>query len=414
MKQIAEIPTVLKSSFWILLLLVWTASVFAQEKPYVILVSFDGFRWDYPDRDITPILDRFKEDGVSAKSLQSCFPTKTFPNHYSIVTGLYPEHHGIIKNAFLDPFTGSKYSYKIPTSVKEEKWYLGEALWETAQRQGIRCASYFWPGSEIAAPHRRPAYVEPYDHFRSNRARIDGIISWLQLPENERPHFIATYLHTSDDTGHIFGPDSPQMDSTIIELDGWMGELIEGLHGIGMLQKTNIILVSDHGMIETSSKRVVDLDSILETNPCLLQGDGPVVMIEPFNGNVEAAFELMQKHSDHFSVYRKQDVPSTYHFSAHPFISSILAVADPGWSLIHKDAPDYYIQNEVSGNHGFDNHLMDMHGVFLALGPAFKAGYQTGTLRNIDIYPLLCAIFGIEGRPVDGTLDNIGFILKEE
>ena len=179
-------------------------STFYCHQPYTILISFDGFRWDYAERGFTPNLNKLAEEGVSALSLRPCFPTKTYPNHYSIITGCYIEKHGIIANNFSDPLTGEKYSLSDRASVQNDKWYKAKAFWELAEENGIKSASYFFPGSELDNPKRRPSYFHHYDHNLPYQARIDGVIDWLKLPINERPKFITLYLHETDSFGHKY------------------------------------------------------------------------------------------------------------------------------------------------------------------------------------------------------------------
>ena len=236
----------------------------AQETPYVILISFDGFRWDYPSRGITPNFDEIRENGVAAVSLEPVYPSKTFPNHLSIITGMYPENHGIILNEFSDPFSGARYRMSDTTAIRDGKWYLGEAFWETAERQGITTASYFWPGSELHDPARRPTYRELYEHNRPYEERIAGVLRWLQLPPAERPHFITLYFHETDTQGHNFGPDAPETNQAIQRLDSMLGLLIEGLEKIGMRAQTNLIVVSDHGMTAVNTEKIVNIEKILE------------------------------------------------------------------------------------------------------------------------------------------------------
>ncbi len=405
---------------WITVYLIFSclicSSTFAQGKPYVILISFDGFRWDYPHRGITPNLEKFKENGVTALSLEPVFPTKTFPNHLSIITGMYPENHGIIMNVFTNPFTGESYRLGDTTSVRESKWYWGEAFWETAERQGIICASYFWPGSELHLKHRSPTYRHLYDHHRPYEKRIEGVLNWLKLPSDKRPHFITLYFHETDSKGHDYGPDSEENNEAIKLLDSMLGLLLDGLEEIDMLSKTNIIIVSDHGMIEVSKKRAVMVDSLLSGFDCKFTENGALMTVKPKKNNIHRVYNRLKETAHHFRVFYTQNVPEHFHFSSHPFIAPIVLMADIGWSLVTKQTKEWLfnLPGNSGGNHGFDNHYLDMHGIFYAMGPSFKQGYQTGTLKCVDIYPLLCKIFGIQPRQnIDSKLDRISFILRE-
>jgi predicted AlkP superfamily pyrophosphatase or phosphodiesterase len=397
----------------LLLLLIISNFTIAQSQPYVILVSFDGFRWDYSERGISPNLDKMKKDGVHALSLRPSFPTKTFPNHYSIISGMYPENHGIIFNSFINPITKDKYRLGDSLAVRNSEWYLGEAFWQTAERNGIKTASFFWPGSEVTLDYRRPTYYEKYEHNKPYRERIDGVINWLELPKEERPHFITLYFHDTDSYGHKYGPNSPEINQSIQRLDTLINYLNDKLVEIGMKDSTNIIIVSDHGMTEISEERTINIEEMLKNYNVRIDGSKPLMMIEPEIEKFEEVYKLLKDNEFHYKTYLKEEMPQHYHFSEHPFISPILLVADLGWSLVNNFWLRGMQNNYSKGNHGYDNNHTDMHGVFIAQGPNFKENYKTGTIWNVDINPLLCKIFGISPRAnIDGKLERIDFILS--
>ncbi len=388
----------------ILLQLMCVITLNAQSTPYVILISFDGFRWDYSHRGITPNLEEMKQDGASALSLRPSFPSLTFPNHYSAITGMYTENHGLIGNSIWDPFTAEKFSM----STTESKWFLGEAFWETAHRNGIKTASYFWPGSEMDLDYRRPDYYKQYDHDKDYLERIDTVIYWLQLPHSERPRFITLYFHDTDSYGHEYGPNSPEVNKSIARLDSLTGELYARLQNIGMADSVNVIITSDHGMTEVSEDRVINIADILEGYEFKFRGGGYMMNIECKDEDREEIYQTLLNNRNHYRVFLKENIPSLYHYSKHPFIPKLLLFADIGWSLERSDT----LWSSAKGVHGFEKDHTDMHGTFIAKGPLFKAGYTTGTLWNIDIYPLLCRIYGIEPRSnIDGRLERIEFIL---
>jgi len=385
----------------------------SNKTPYVILISFDGFRWDYPQRGLTPNLNMMEEHGVSAISLMPVFPSKTFPNHISIITGMYPENHGIIHNEFHDHFRGEKYKVGDEKSIRNARWYQGEAFWETAERQEIITASYFWPGSELTLEYRRPTYFEYYDHNRPYKERIAGVIKWLQLPEEKRPHFITMYFDATDSKGHEHGPDSPENNGAIQQLDETLGLLFSELERLEFSNKINIIVVSDHGMTNVDTKRLINIENTLKGMDFKIQGYGPVMMVDCSDEDRLDIFNRLRESENHYKVYLRENVPDCYHFKNHPFISPINLIADMGWTLVDNKRKIMLSLYGSGGNHGYDNHHLDMHGIFYAMGPAFKKGYRTGTLRNIDIYSLLCKIFEIMPRQnIDGKLDRIEFILK--
>lgn len=382
--------------------------------PYTILISFDGYRWDYPNRGITPSFERIKKNGVSAISLQPSFPTKTFPNHYSIVTGLHPQNHGIISNNMYDRFYNEYFSLGDRNAVENSRWYRGEAIWETARKQGIKTASYFWPGSEIDVEYRRPDYFHYYDHNRPYMQRIDGVIEWLSLPYNERPKFITLYFDAADTDGHKYGPDSKEINNTISYLDSLLGILIVKLKEIKLIDSTNIILVSDHGMSEVSVKRIINIEDLLAGYNYKSVDDGAIMFIFTEEKDTDEIYHLLKDNENNFRTYYKTEIPKQFNISSSHLLPDIFLLADPGWSLITNRSLKWYSgERSGRGNHGYDNYHLDMHGVFYAIGPSFKKGYKTGTLRNVDIYPLLCEILNIQPRKnIDGKLERIQSILK--
>jgi len=394
----------------LLFLFVFVSINTAQEK-YVILVSFDGFRWDYTERGITPNLEKIINEGVKAKSLRPSFPSKTFPNHIAIATGMYPENHGIISNDFVNPFTEEEYRINNQETVVS-KWYNGEFIWETLERNNITTASYFWPGSEITLEERRPTYNKKYMHTFPYYNRIDTLIYWLQLPEEKRPKFLTVYFDATDTYGHKYGPNSKETNRAIIQLDSIAGYLVKRIEDIGLTDKVNFIFLSDHGMTEVSLERFVNLEILLKGFDVELYNDGPVMMIKTKKENREKVYEFLKK-QEHFSTYKKEEMPSYYNFSKHPFIRDIVLVADLGWSLGDNGSKKRMEKYAGKGNHGFAKDELDMHGYFIAKGPDFKRGFKTGTVWNIDIYPLICQIFGVSPRAnIDGKLERIEYLLK--
>lgn len=402
----------MKNKITLLLFLLMLVSIgFAQSKPYVIVVSFDAFRWDYLNRGLTPNLENIRKNGVSALSLRPSYPSKTFPNHLSIITGMYPAHHGIIANSMFDPYKKTSYKMSDSNSVRDAKWYQGEAFWETAERQGIISASYFWPGSEVLLSYRHPTYFEAYEHKKPYTDRVDGVIKWLQLPSEKRPHFYTLYMHETDDAGHEYGPDSPEINEAIKKLDGIAGYLLNKLEEIKMKDSVNIIFLSDHGMTSVSKERSVNIEQIAVSPKCRFSDAGPIMFVTPEKENLKSVYEKLKANESHYKVYYRDEIPEYYHFNDNPLISPIVVMADMGWSVVTSKRSEW----ESKGNHGYDNMQLDMHGIFLATGPDFKSHFQTGTVWNIDIYPLLCKLFDIYPRAnIDGKLDRIGFILKKE
>ncbi len=394
-----------------LVLFLISFGISAQTKPYVLLVSFDGFRWDYLNRSITPNLEKIRQEGASALSFRPTFPSKTFPNHQSIITGMYPAHHGIIANNFLDPFTKRLYLMKDSNEVNDSRWYLGEPFWETAEKQGITCASYFWPGSELRLADRRATYFQHYNHTEPAENRIDGVIKWLQLPQEKRPHFINLYFSDTDSDGHEYGPTSPEANEAIKHLDGVAGLILKKLEEINMRDSVNVIFLSDHGMTDVSKDRVVNVENLLADYKCRFLDEGVLMAIDAPKDKQQEVYNFLKKNQNHYKVYFREEIPRYFHFSDNPYIPKIVLIPELGWNLVTNRGQNRMDGN--GGNHGYDNQQIDMHGIFLATGPSFKNGYRTGTLWNIDVYPLLCKIFNVIPRTnIDGDLDRIEFILK--
>lgn len=378
-----------------------------------ILVSFDGFRWDFTDRGITPNLQKLIDRGVKAHSFQPCFPSKTFPNHLSIVTGMYPENHGIIFNDIQDEFSEKNYTLSNRDEVKDSRWYQGEAFWETAERQGVICASYFWPGSELKLDHRRPTYFEDYEHERDYTERINGVLKWMDLPDSSRPGFITLYFDATDTYGHEYGPDSPENNKAIARLDSMLGKLTSGLADRKLLDKTNLVILSDHGMTNISEEKIINVSEMLKDYNFKVNNTGPVMAVKPDSSNFFQVYQTLKENEKNYKVYTKENMPEHFHFNKHPFIYPIIIVADIGYSLIDDKSIKEWLDMDTKGNHGYDNHHLDMHGIFIAAGPDFKENYKCGTIKNINVYPLLCEIFKVYPRQnIDGKLNEIDFILK--
>ncbi len=386
------------------------------ERPYVLIVSFDGFRWDYLDRGLTPHLQKMIDQGVRAITFEPAFPSKTFPNHYTIVTGLYPEHHGLINNTFFDPFKNKRYRLGDTSIVRDAYWYKGEALWETAERQGVLSASFFWPGSEVHLHYRHPSYFKKYDGSIPHLKRINGIIEWLQLPPQQRPHLLFLYFSDTDTKGHLFGPNSEQVNQAIALLDRQIGLLRAKIDSIGLTEKMNLIVLSDHGMTPLRSDGQIPLYRLLKGKQVRVDGYGPLIHIfVDEQQQKENLFTLLRKNQKHFKVYKKENLPAYFHYHDSPFIGDIVAIADLGyWFVVDEKELQKRAKRTVKGDHGYDNHTLDMQGIFIATGPAFKNGYRCETLHNVDVYPLVCKILNIvPNAKIDGDINRIGFILKD-
>lgn len=376
--------------------------------PYVVMLSLDGFRWDYPDSIPTPNLDYLAKTGVKARSLKPCFPTKTFPNHYSIATGLYPDHHGIVQNSFYDEDMDAYYMIRDREAVENAEFYGGEPIWVTAEMQGLRSASFFWVGSEAPVMGIRPTYWKRYDHSTPYKSRLDTVISWLQLPEEVRPRLILWYIDQPDGVGHYAGPHGEETRYVIMHLDSLLGIFLTQIEELPISDKINIIVTSDHGMGATSDERVVVMENHINTAWFSeIQGYNPNFLLKVKDGLLDTACYVLSK-IPHIKAWKHGEVPEHLNYGSHPRTLDIILVADPGWIVTWEERDSY-----SKGAHGYDNNNFDMHAIFYATGPAFKKGIVFPTFDNIDIYPLIAEILGLKPAEVDGKLENVKEMLVE-
>jgi len=369
------------------------------EEQYVILVSFDGFRYDYTERVRTPNFDYLENWGVKAKSLKPIFPSFTFPNHYSIATGCYADKHGILGNEFKTDL--GTYSYKNKNTVQDAKWYGAEPIWVTAEKNGIITATYFWVGSEAPIGGYYPTYYKNYKNGINPKNKVDQVIDWLKLPIDERPRLICLYFNEPDHAGHVFGANSEEVNDKIEESDNILGYLLRSLTKLDVYDKTNIIIVSDHGMVDVSEERVINIDDFNISG--IIDGKGPIM-------NVIFKEEILIN-IPHITI-----VPSLENNQLHynNSIYDFLLIADEGWMMYKYDhLEEYNGKLPVKGMHGYNPDNINMHAIFYAYGPKFKRGIQIDTFELIHIYPILCEILGIRPyKNIDGKLEVLKPIFK--
>ena len=375
--------------------------------PVVILVSIDGFRPDYLDRGVTPRLNALAASGITA-SMRPSFPSKTFPNHWTIVTGLVPDHHGIVGNKMIDAARPDD-PFKLTT---DDPWWwnTAEPMWVTAEKAGIRTATEFWPGANIAwgstakkddhgiiTGGTRPGDWHQFEANVSGPQRVDAVIDWLRRPAATRPRFITLYFDTVDSAGHEFGPASPQVTATVADVDRSIGRLVDGLAALG--QPANLVIVADHGMAATSTDRVIAVDKIAAPADYQLVETGPYASIDPVTGREAALDAALIKPHDHMTCWRKAQIPARLRYGTNPRVPAYLCLADIGW-LVLKTTPTVA---ETGGNHGYDNAAPDMRALFIANGPAFAHAAPLPPFDNVDIAPLLRDLLGLpRGQKLDG------------
>lgn len=383
-----------------LLLITVLTSMQAGDKHYTVIVSLDGFRWDYPEMYSTPFLDSMAAHGVKAV-MKPSFPSKTFPNHYTLATGLYPDHHGIVANSFWDEQTRRRYSLGDRSICDDPYFYGGEPIWITAQKQGVKTATVYWVGSDIPIQGQHPTYYECYTQTPrlTYAERVARVVELLRMPEEERPQLVMAYFEDPDHDGHVYGPHSPETRQCITRLDVLMKELWEGIQTLPYKDKVNLIVTSDHGMTEVSPERILPVASRLKPEWYeRIDGDLPA-MIYAREGCQDSIFRALQG-MRHGRVWKKQDIPADLHFGSNARVGDVIVVPDLGWL-----ATDQFKSHP--GTHGFDPEYSDMQVIFRAQGPDFKQGYEARSFRNVCIYPLLAHLLGIQPASVDGNLDEI-------
>lgn len=399
-----------------LLLLVLTLSIIAAcasnhyvrkipKEQYVVMLSLDGFRWDYSQLVDTPSLESIARDGVKMESLQPSFPSKTFPNHYSIATGLYPDNHGLVQNSFYDPEMDRYYQISDREAVEDGAFYAGEPIWVTAENQGLRTASFFWVGSEAPVQGIYPTRWKHYDHNFPYEARVDSVIAWLNLPKKERPRLITWYYPEPDGVGHRYSPESSEVKDMVGYLDSLVGDFLHKIDALPIADQINVIVTSDHGMARISGDKAIYFDELIE--PTWLDtsiGSNPVWMFDPKEGYKDSVLLNLRKHP-HLHVWEKDSIPEHLNYGSNPRVMEIVASPDINWSTgwsAEGGHSDY-----VGGTHGYEPQYKDMHGIFYARGPAFKEGYVHPTTENVNIYPLLAKILGLQPAETDGKLENV-------
>ncbi|NPD45787.1 ectonucleotide pyrophosphatase/phosphodiesterase [Lentimicrobium sp. S6] len=380
-----------------------------KEQPYLILLSMDGFRWDYPDSIATPNFDRMEKMGVKAESMQVSFPSKTFPNHYTLVTGLVPDHHGIVNNTFYAPKFDEVYSIGNREAVQNGKFYQGEPIWNTAEKQGMKAGSYFWVGSEADIQGMHPSYWKEYDHDFDFYQRVDSVMAWLSLEESKRPHLISWYVHEPDGVGHHYGPHSETADSTIRDLDALLGYFMKELSKHPLADKVNVIVLSDHGMGNIyKDKSILLTDYLKKEWYTYLVGGNPIYNIKAQEG-FEDSIYLALENLKGLSIYKNEEMPAHLNYGTHERCLDFTIVADSTYSLLKREPRKGY---GFGGTHGYDIHNKDMNAIFYAYGPAFKENYQQEMFKNVDVYPLMCEILNLTPAPNDGDLEEVRGMLK--
>ena len=381
-----------------------------QHKHYVVMVSLDGFRYDYAKKYGAKHILALGEHGASAPDgMIPSYPSLTFPNHYTLVTGLYPEHHGIVANRFYDPSRKQTYALGDPATVTDGTWYSGVPIWSLAEKQGMRTACFFWPGSEAEIAGERPSYYLRFDNKIDDRKRIAQVIAWLRLPEEQRPHFITLYYSDVDHAGHQFGPDTPQVAEAVKHVDELIGLLHADLNALRL--PIDLIVVSDHGM-ERVQGNWIDLDKYVSLDGFETEGS---LLYAPSEAEANRVYQKLKSADAAFVVYRRAKMPTYLHYDGNVREGDPVIVAK-GPYMIRAHAPASVQEDHTppAGEHGYDPYDMHtMRAIFFAIGPDIKPGVAVKPFENINVFPLVTKILGLENPPIDGSPNVLSGVLVD-
>jgi predicted AlkP superfamily pyrophosphatase or phosphodiesterase len=381
----------------------------------LLLISIDAYRADYIDRGLSPTLQALAATGVHADSMQPSFPSLTFPNHYAIVTGLVPDHNGIVNNTMVDPELG-KFTLSDRKAVSNGLWWdQATPLWETADANGLRSATMFWPGSEADIQGHHPDYWKPYDGKVTPDQRVDQVLAWLDLPADQRPRFITLYFDAVDHAGHEHGPDSPQVNQALRDTDEAMGRLVDGLRQRGLLDQINIIVLADHGMASVPLENNVLIDKLISLKDVDTVSLGVLAGFNPKpKHDFNAIEEQLEQPQQHMHCWDKTRIPKRLKYGTNARVPQLVCLADVGWRITTEE----YIakhQGKISiGEHGYDNADPLMQAVFVAHGPAFQSGIRFHSFPNVDVYPLMAHLLGVPANFSDGSIKDVQGMLKPE
>ncbi|MBK7708859.1 MAG: alkaline phosphatase family protein [Acidobacteria bacterium] len=404
----------------IALFVVAAAATFGQKpindlQPTVILISLDGFRYDYLDKFKPPTLNRIANDGVRAKWMIPSFPTKTFPNHYTVATGLYPANHGIVENNVFD--FGEVFTMSKRKEVENPRWWGGEPIWVTAEKQGQIAASYFFVGSETKIKDEQPTFWRKYDGGVPAQMRVDKVLGWLDLPREKRPTMITLYFSDVDDAGHAYSPEAEETKYAVWNVDSYVERLVNGLKLRKIDKKVNLIIVSDHGMAPVFLKQTTFLDDHFDFNLTeRILWTNEIVQIFPKPGKTD---DIYSKIGDlkHVTCWKKADIPERLNYKQGKRVAPIVCSSEEGWVTTSRKRFEDWTKDlddldRPRGAHGYDNKYQSMQALFIARGSAFKQRFSAEPFENVQVYNLMCKILGLNPAPNDGRIENVRSMLK--
>lgn len=383
-------------------------------RPTVILISLDGFRADYFEKHQPPTLTQLANEGVRARWMIPAFPTKTFPNHYTVATGLYPAHNGIVENSVWD--FGVLFTMGKREEVQNGRWWLGEPIWVTAEKQGQRTAAMFFPGTEAEIAGKRPTFWKPYEHTYPVEKRVDQVLEWLDLSRDQRPTVYTMYFHDVDSAGHDSSPESEQTRQAVLKVDGAIERLVDGLRKRQIYGKVNLIIVSDHGMASVDVKRTDVLDDYIATGLTdRIVFAEAFVQVFPKPGKADETMTGL-KNLRYGKCWKKEHIPDRFHYKDGPRVAPIICLADEGAVITsrqrYEDAKKRADYGEPSSTHGYDNALESMRAIFVGHGKAFKKRKLVEPFPNVDVYEIMCKILKLKPAKNDGDLKRVKGTLK--
>jgi predicted AlkP superfamily pyrophosphatase or phosphodiesterase len=373
------------------------------EPPPLLLISIDALRADYLGRGDTPHLDRLARQGVRAEWMNPSYPALTFPNHFTLVTGLRPDHHGVVHNTMREEGLGD-FRVADLTAVGDARWWRAEPIWVGAEKAGLPTAIWAWPGGAAQIDGVRPTRWKPYDESVPAAQRADEVARWLEESAATRPRFVALYLEMVDGAGHDYGPEAPQTRKAVREMDAAVGRLIEALQRKGMLERVNVVVVSDHGMAAVLPGHVVAVEDMVPVEDAVVISIGQSVGIVPRAGRVEAAEKRLLGRHDHYQCWRKGELPARWHYGRNARVPPIVCQMDEGWDALPAAGVAKRALAGTRGSHGYDPALASMRATFIAHGPAFRKGAVIVPFDNVDVYPLMARLLGIPARENDGDI----------
>ena len=380
----------------------------ARRADAVVLISIDGFRSDYLDRGLTPNLDAISKAGVRAAGMRPSFPSITFPNHYTLVTGKRPDRNGIVSNTMEDrDIPGIKFSLSNREALVDRRWWdQAEPIWVTAEKNNVRTATMFWPGSEAPIHSVRPHDWRIFDESLSAEQRVETVLDWLARPVTDRPKFVTLYLDDVDHAGHDFGPDAKETNVAIAKVDAAIGSLWRALFERKM--NVDVIIVSDHGMAAVSAERTIRIDQIAPAGSYRMVVSGPYAGLEPKEGQTAALASALLNPNPHMQCWPKGKIPARLHYGRNPRVPAFICLAQTGWLISDREPK----QGFSGGAHGFDPSVPEMRAMFVAAGPDFRQGKKIGEFDNVDVYPLIMKLLKLRPQPNDGSLKTLGASLQ--